>query len=60
MAHWKHHATRCAIDGCERTRLKGWTTCGLVDHHARGVSLYGLRPGAPRLRPEAASNKPGV
>lgn len=50
MTHWKHKATRCAVEGCERTRRKGWTTCGLWDHHARGLSLYGLKPGEPRLK----------
>ena len=53
--HWKHRATRCAVDGCERTRCKGWTTCALLAHHARGVSLYGLKSGAPRLRSDAAA-----
>ncbi len=51
MPHWKHTATRCAIEGCERTRRKGWTTCPLIGHIEKGVSLYGLRPGEPRLRP---------
>jgi hypothetical protein len=50
MSHWKHAATRCAVDGCERTRRKGWTTCSLIGHAERGVSLYGLAPKAPRLR----------
>ena len=48
--HWKHRATRCAVPDCERTRRKGWTTCGIPSHHAQGVSLYGLKPKAPRLR----------
>lgn len=47
--HWKHRATRCAVEGCERTRMKGWTTCGVVSHFAQRVSLYGLKPGEPRL-----------
>lgn len=50
MTHWKQRATECAVDGCERTRRKGWTTCTLLDHHERGVSLYGLKRGKPRLR----------
>jgi hypothetical protein len=49
--HWKHTATRCAVEGCERTRVKGWTTCAQVDHYAQGVSLYGLKTGEPRLLP---------
>ncbi len=49
MAHWKHTATRCAVGGCERTRMKGHTTCGLYGHAERGVSLYGLKPGEPKL-----------
>lgn len=47
--HWKHTATRCAMPSCERARVKGWTTCALLTHYERGVSLYGLRSG-PRLR----------
>jgi hypothetical protein len=42
--HWKHRATRCAVEGCERTRRKGWTTCGLLAHYELGQSLYGLGP----------------
>lgn len=51
MTHWKHRATRCAMDGCERTRRKGWTTCALIGHAERGVSLYGLKRDEPRLLP---------
>ena len=51
MAHWKHTATRCAVEGCERTRRKGWSTCGDIDHHALGRSLYG----AGRIAPIPAS-----
>lgn len=51
MAHWKYTATRCAVPECERERKKGWTTCALLSHYARGVSLYGLAPKAPRLKP---------
>lgn len=47
MTHWKQRATRCAMPGCERTRVKGWTTCPV--HRDRGRSLYGLAPGEPRL-----------
>lgn len=54
MPHWKHTATRCAVPDCERTRCKGWTTCNLIGHYERGVSLYGLRTGEPRLIPDAA------
>lgn len=50
MAHWKHNATRCAVEGCDRTRVKGRTTCALLGHYERGVSLYGLKPGDPRLK----------
>lgn len=50
MAHWKYTATRCAVDGCERTRVKGWSTCALISHRQQGVSLYGLAPKAPRLK----------
>lgn len=49
MAHWKHAATRCAMPECDRTRRKGWTTCALIGHYERGVSLYGLKPGDARL-----------
>lgn len=56
--HWKHRATRCAIDGCERTRHKGWTTCALFDHYPLGVSLYGLRPGDPRTRMSESGREP--
>lgn len=44
-AHWKERATRCAIPGCSRTRVKGWTTCSLLGHNNAGRSLQGLRPG---------------
>jgi len=50
MAHWKHTATRCAVPECERTRVKGWTTCALVSHYNRGLSLYGLKPKDPKLK----------
>lgn len=49
--HWKHTATRCAVEGCERTRRKGWTTCAIIGHAERGVSLYGLAPKAAKLLP---------
>ncbi len=49
MTHWKHRATRCAMPLCEQTRRRGWTTCALYGHGERGVSLYGLKPGMPRL-----------
>ncbi len=49
MAHWKHTATRCAMPLCEQTRRRGWTTCAYYGHVERGVSLYGLKPGEPRL-----------
>lgn len=49
MPHWKYNATRCAVADCERTRVKGRTTCSLAGHYERGVSLYGLKPGEPRL-----------
>lgn len=51
MAHWKYAATRCAVPECGCTRKKGWTTCTLPSHYARGVSLYGLAPKAPKLKP---------
>jgi len=50
MAHWKYHATRCAVEGCERTRVKGHSTCSHLPHYNRGVSLYGLKPGMPKLK----------
>ncbi len=53
--HWKHNATRCAVEGCERTRSKGRTTCSLATHSAQGVSLYGLAPKAPKLKPPATT-----
>lgn len=52
-AHWKHAATRCAVEGCERTRRKGWTTCALIGHAEHGIPLRGLAPKAPKLRPFA-------
>ena len=55
MAHWKHTATRCAVPECERTRVKGWTTCALLTHRRQGVSLYGLRSGEPKLCERAKS-----
>ncbi len=51
MAHWKHTATRCAVDTCEQQRVKGWSTCSYYAHNAQGVSLYGLKRGEPRLVP---------
>jgi hypothetical protein len=42
MPHWKYTATRCAMPDCGRTRRKGWTTCNLIAHAERGISLYGL------------------
>lgn len=39
--HWKHRATRCAVEGCERQRRKGWSTCDLYNHYRLGKSLYG-------------------
>lgn len=50
VAHWKRTATRCAIHGCERTRVKGRTTCALLVHYDMGISLYGLTPKARRVR----------
>lgn len=47
MAHWKQTATRCAVIGCERTRVKGWSTCSLLTHHRAGQSLYGAGRIAP-------------
>jgi hypothetical protein len=49
MSHWKHTATRCAVASCERTRVKGWSTCATSRHYEQGVSLYGLGRGEPRL-----------
>lgn len=54
--HWKHRATRCAVGDCERTRLRGWSTCGRIGHREQGVSLYGLRPGEPRLKPQSLAD----
>jgi hypothetical protein len=53
--HWKERATRCAVDECERTRRKGWSTCPLIGHAEQGVSLYGLKPGEPRLKDAAGA-----
>jgi hypothetical protein len=39
--HWKRRATRCAVEGCDRTRVKGWSTCRLLTHYGLGKSLYG-------------------
>lgn len=52
MAHWKHTATRCAVEGCEATRVKGWSTCRDLRHHALGKSLYGAGRIAPIPAPE--------
>lgn len=41
MTHWKHRATRCAVEGCERTRVRRWSTCSLVSHYRLGKSLIG-------------------
>lgn len=46
-SHWKYRETRCAVIGCDRTRVKGWSTCSLIAHHERGKSLYG----AGRIQP---------
>lgn len=54
MAHWKHNATRCAVEGCDRQRVKGWTTCALFAHYPLGVSLYGLKRDEPRLKCDAS------
>jgi hypothetical protein len=51
--HWKYRATRCAIPDCERTRTKGRSTCSLIGHAERGVSLYGLKPGMPQFLDDA-------
>lgn len=58
MAHWKHTATRCAVEGCERTRQKGRTTCALFGHAERGVSLYGLGRDDARLLPTKLDTAP--
>lgn len=42
MPHWKHTATRCAVEGCERQRRKGWSTCTLATHYPLGQQLAGL------------------
>ena len=39
--HWKHTATRCAVEGCDRTRVKGWSTCALIAHKPLGKQLAG-------------------
>lgn len=39
--HWKHRATRCAVEGCERQRRRGWSTCDRYDHYPLGQSLVG-------------------
>lgn len=38
---WKHHATRCAVIGCNFTRIKGWSTCGRGDHYSLSKPLAG-------------------
>jgi hypothetical protein len=55
VSHWKHRATRCAVEGCDRPRRKGWSTCGDIDHHALGRSLYGA--GAIRPIPAALASE---
>lgn len=51
--HWKQAATRCAVEGCARTRRKGWSTCTLVEHYNLGRSLYGAGRIAPIPAPKA-------
>lgn len=55
MAHWKQTATRCAVIGCERTRVKGWSTCLRWNHYPAGRSLYG----AGRIAPIDPARLPG-
>jgi hypothetical protein len=52
--HWKYSATRCAVEGCERTRVKGWSTCGTYAHRPLGQSLYG----AGKIEPIPAPKEP--
>lgn len=59
MAHWKHTATRCAVEGCDRTRKKGWSTCELSAHYDLGQSLYGAGKIAPIPNPERRWTKVG-
>lgn len=50
MKHWKQQATECAVPGCTRQRVKGWTTCAVYQHHEAGKPLAGLAPGANPLK----------
>jgi hypothetical protein len=50
--HWKHRATRCAVEGCERTRVKGHSTCSLLTHHRLGKPLAGAGKIEPIPPPE--------
>lgn len=50
--HWKYKATRCAVVGCSRTRVKGWSTCATVAHKPLGQSLYGAGKIAPIPAPK--------
>jgi hypothetical protein len=52
MSHWKYRATRCAVEGCDRTRKKGWSTCTLLTHYPLGKSLYGAGKIDPIPNPE--------
>lgn len=56
--HWKHRATRCAVVGCDRQRVKGWSTCALIAHYKLGKSLYGAGHIEPIYPPP--SNIPGT
>ena len=53
--HWKHTATRCAVEGCDRTRRKGWSTCPVTTHYKLGQSLYGAGRIAAIRNPEAGA-----
>lgn len=41
MTHWKHQATRCAVEDCDRQRVKGWSTCRRYSHNVLGQPLRG-------------------
>lgn len=58
--HWKHAATRCAVEGCELTRKRGWSTCGLAAHYPLGASLAGAGRIAPIPAPPVKLPYPGV
>jgi hypothetical protein len=57
--HWKNTATLCAVEGCERTRVKGWSTCARTWHKTQGKPLAGAGKIEPIPNPESSITLPG-